>query len=809
VAFVAHAPGDDDADAWRQLLFAASGLRHHLGTEGPTAYGTPLVVAIVDPNGERVLRRLVEDLAYRYAVFSRVDVNLVREEDLTDTDALDTALAPLLPYCRSMIGTTISRQDVRRFWQALRDNIHTAAAELDPIFGEHRERAADDLSDALIGSSDVAAERPSPRRIEWLRVKNFRSFDDARLDLAQATIVHGTNGSGKSSILEALELLWAHNSQRRPAGVPADQYAKHLPRGGSGAFAVRGRFADADEDLTVDSVSQSPQAEMARSVLTQEAITALVNAAPAERYASLLAVTGLEVPELDPRTKRLLDESKAQADAALHAAGLPSLPRANVRGLDHVRGALAGGFARKLPGTDDLATAERAVEKAAGGAYVAQAWSLTDGVVDAVVQADAEVDRLAADLEPRSDVVAALDGAADALRQAASPLRNAARPLRQLADALAARAPDDQSSTPAQTATPLPAALAARWASHSESVRESSARFRAEAGQLQDPKWASRLVSYADALDVAAATVPRAELERLARVASPTPTPSRLEPAALEAAFSEAGFRAALPQSSQLVALIEELQGQRQRQADALERLATELETHPARGFDGRSGLVLEAICRFEVARQLRRKGPIASASEDLLRELLTGRLYPVVRELVAAMVRFEWYFQPLRISVEGREVLLGGLATSRSDLDARMLLNSAERTVVGLAWFLALHLLQPPEQRQVLVLDDPAGAFDAVNRAGFVATLRAFVRLARPEQLVVATHDETVATMLGEELSTVEGWPSSIARVRCQRDEDDASVVLVEPVPEGAANLAAEEALLGLGGEPTLFGVR
>jgi len=60
--------------------------------------------------------------------------------------------------------------------------------------------------------------------------------------------------------------------------------------------------------------------------------------------------------------------------------------------------------------------------------------------------------------------------------------------------------------------------------------------------------------------------------------------------------------------------------------------------------------------------------------------------------------------------------------------------LTRPSRNVVGVAWFLALQLLQPADRRRVLVLDDPTAAFDAVNQAGFVATLRAFVRLIRPE---------------------------------------------------------------------------
>jgi hypothetical protein len=665
VAFVAHAAtaGQADADAWRQLLFAASGLRHHLAGSGPTAYGTPLVVAIVDSSGERVLRALVEDLATRYAVFSRVDLNLVREAHLNDDDKLVTALAPLLPCCRGMRDATISREDVHRFWQALRDNVRDAARELDAVFGDSRTVAAAELADALIGANDAADERPSPGPVEWLEVDNFRSFEASRLDFGQVTVLHGTNGSGKSSVLEALELLWAGASQRRPAGVPADEYAEHLPRAGSGGFTVRGRLAAESEDRTVTGVNDAPEAELARSVLTQESVSALVNSPPGDRYATLLAVTGLEVPELEPRTRRLLDDAKARADATLRAAGLPPLPRANVRGLEHVRDALAGGFATKLPASEDLSAAGRALTDAAQGTLPLKEWPLADSVVEAVVHADAELERLAEELTERSSVTTALDRAALALREAADERRAAAQRLRRLSDALLVTASEDRTPAQQKEQGPVPPALAARWVAHGQSVQASAARFRADATDLQDSAWSERLVAYADALDAAAAAVPQDELESIARASPPTPAQRQLEVPTAEA-FVTAGFTAPPARPDRIAPLLVELHEQLARHASALTTLAVDVEAHPSHRIDGQLDDVLSAICRFELARYLRRRGPIASASEDLLRELLSGRLYPVVRELVAAMVRFEWYFQPLQITAEGREVLLGGLAT-------------------------------------------------------------------------------------------------------------------------------------------------
>jgi hypothetical protein len=182
-----------------------------------------------------------------------------------------------------------------------------------------------------------------------------------------------------------------------------------------------------------------------------------------------------------------------------------------------------------------------------------------------------------------------------------------------------------------------------------------------------------------------------------------------------------------------------------------------------------------------------------------LIGDLLRDRLFPVVRELAAAMVRFEWYFKPLKIPDTGRRVVLSGLSTSSDDLDARMVLNAAEATSLGIAWFLALHMLQPAERRAVLVLDDPVSVFDPANLGGFVSTLRTFVRLTRPQQLIVATHDDAVAAMLADELTPCEGWPAGVSLLRCERDREDRSVVRVRFTNSEPAALERELQRLGL----------
>src|SRR5688572_21925559 len=63
-------PGYGDED-WSQLLFAGSALRHNLRADGPSAFGAPVVLAVVDDTGVRRLRGLAENLARDYMLFAR------------------------------------------------------------------------------------------------------------------------------------------------------------------------------------------------------------------------------------------------------------------------------------------------------------------------------------------------------------------------------------------------------------------------------------------------------------------------------------------------------------------------------------------------------------------------------------------------------------------------------------------------------------------------------------------------------------------------------------------------------------------
>jgi ABC-type hemin transport system ATPase subunit len=814
MAVVAELSADDSDEVWQQLLFAVSGLRHQLSSDGPTAYGTPLILAVVDEDGVRRLRGICEDLAERFAVFNRVDLNLVRLSALNDPDALDLALAPLLPRCRDLLGQEISRVDVEEFWKRLHHRVAETAMALDDVFGEHRQAAASTMADALIGDTARKPERPAPHPIGTLRLESFRSFAAAEVEFAPVTVLHGPNGGGKSSVVEALELMWAGRSQRLPSpGEETDKqfrkteaaYERALVRDGATGFTVTG------EGVTVSAITAEETAELRRSVLTQETVSRLVEDAPLARYRALLSTTGLELPDLDGRTRRILADAKAEADAALAAAGLPPLARANAAGLKHLRDNLTGGVGRGLPDAGELNALEATVADACHGGFERRRWN-DEAAYLALARADGAIAGVLDGAPDASELDEALTAAAELVRGMARERVAAAARLRSLLDAVAqashaTRPPSAPEDGERQAEPTLPTRLAVRWMAHVRSLREAAEEYRGFGRDVPGP-WADRLAAYAEALEAAADAAPVRELEREARAAQAriAEAPAAAAPQ-LEPLYRAAGFSGPVALDGQAGAAVGELHGAISRHADALLALGDTLERHPARRFAEHAPRVLRAVCRFELARALRGSGPVLRAADDLVGSLLQTRLAPVLQELVAAIVRFEWYFKPLQVLSVDRQIVLGGLATEQNDLDARLVLNAAERTVVGVAWFLALHLLQPPERRRVLVLDDPTGAFDAINQAGLLATLRAFVRLARPEQVVITTHDDALGAVLAEEFAPVDGWPSRVARLRVQRNEDDASV----PSPEWSLDeqrWTAEEAdALGLeGGGARLF---
>lgn len=799
LALIAEGRSPLNIEAWQQLLFAGSGIRHQLAGDHASAFGTPIVIAIVDADAAGELRALAERLSKDFALFNRVDLNLILEDQLNVGEHLDDALAPLLPRCRRLLGAEISKAEVQEFWQLLRSKVEDAATKLDPRFGDQRPRIGRDCAESLIGDSAEADELPSPTPITQISIRHLRSIEEVDLDMAAVNVVHGPNGSGKTTLVEAMELAWAGRSQRVPATVPIDEYSRHLPRGGSGEFSVE------IDGKPAPGPSEVQRAQLNRCVLTHEAIAELVSENPQDRFTALLEVTGLEIPDLKSRTDALLRESKAAADRALSSAGMANLPRANSVGLKHLDDELRSELVRDYSMLPDLREIEDALATVAKS-FQPREWTAERRVLKQLEEADRAIARASSRDLQQGELERVLDEAGETISELLAERSRVAAACRALLEALreqvraarAAEQPEDRPPKKEEVDAPLSAALAARWLSHSSSLQREATRFRDDASGLESSNWQKELRVYADALTEAAELAPKRELEKLSER---SPRPRALPTAGVNAdVLRAAGFgEGDVVVAEEVGPVLRELSDALDKHVAVLRQIGQRLEAHPARKFGQHADSLMAALCRFEVARTLRREGPILQASEQMVCGLLEERLAPVVRELMASIVRFEWYFKPLRLSTGERRVVLGGLATDREDLDARLLLNSAERTVLGLSWFCALHMLQPPERRRVFVMDDPTAGFDNANTAGFVSTLRAFTRLLRPEQLLIATHDDQVAAILGEELATVDGWPESLVRIRFSRNAKDCSVADEEWAQDQERQVDRESELLGL----------
>jgi energy-coupling factor transporter ATP-binding protein EcfA2 len=761
-------------------------------------------VALVDEQAAVKLRVLAETLAEVYAVFSRVDLNLVLETDVGVPDRLDDALAPLLPRCRRILGSEISQEEVRRFWALLKAEVEKAADKLDPVFGVHRAAVGRSSANKLAEASQGVPELPAPTPIRRIAVEHFRSIELLKIDLGDVNVVHGPNGSGKTSLVEAMELAWAGTSGRRPTDVGLAEYAAHLPRGGKGGFSI------VVDGKPVEAPVDEARAALGRCVLTHEAMAGLASDSPKARFGALLEVTGLEIPDVKARTEVLLRESKQDADQVLSSAGFANLKATNVVALNHLRNELESDFAKRVTALPEVVALEEALGSVSRGAFVMRRWGAEARALRALEVADEVVSR-AADLRAGSaEVVPVFDEAISTVGELLAERAQAASASRALLEQLREQLRAERGSGDAEAdlassdigarKTPIGVEVAARWLGHSESLTLASDQFRADATGVKDEKWADRLRDYAAAVERAARLAPIDELRELSRPAPP-PIPLRqvkADPGVQRAA----GFSADPIEAATVGPVLRELADALDAHVMELKNITQRLERHPSREFSQHADALMQVLCQFELARTIRREGPILQASETLVSELLDERLAPVVRELVAAIVRFDWYFKPLKMSSGSRKIVLGGLATDREDLDARLLLNSAERTVLGLAWFLALHMLQPKEERQVLVLDDPTAVFDPSNTAGFVSTLRAFTRLLKPKQVVIATHDDQVAAMLAEELADVDGWPQSVARIRFRRNAKDCSEATQEWTASSDRRVDQESEQLGLVGE-------
>ena len=332
-------------------------------------------------------------------------------------------------------------------------------------------------------------------------------------------------------------------------------------------------------------------------------------------------------------------------------------------------------------------------------------------------------------------------------------------------------------------------------------------------GQIASSRWATQLGSFLEAATRALDATPFHELEEAARsdrehAASPVPPRVRkVSQAPVDPALAkDAGFpqseALSLPQA--LIGPLEDFARSLREYAGGVSAYSRSLSSAPLMKLRESEDELIDALARFEVSRVLRQ--PLAHAQEAMLDRLIAGPMAPLLQELVAALTRFEWYFHDVRMDVSDGQIRLSGLATEEADIDIRLLLNAGERTIVMIAWFLALYILQPAPLRNVLVLDDPFSTLDENNRAALIATLRMLVRLTRPDQVVISTHERVVAEALTREFGAIEEWPDTVCRIECSRSADGVSIARCERIGAPIPDYDSEVARLGLaGGSPAL----
>ncbi len=778
---------DTDPDlGWRELLFAVAGLRHHLRGSGSPALGSPVLLALVDGKGKAKLRELVEDIAQRYALFSRADINIVLHEDTGSPESLDGALTSLLPCLRQTLkeGRTVAAQDVEEFWEELSQEIDRSAAGLAKAFNpevadESKERIWRVLREA---PDEVRELDDSVPPIPRLALANFRSFRKDEVKIPAVAIVHGANGSGKTSICEALEILWAGRSQRIPEGVSAKTYEKHLRRHGQG-FHLEGSVEGRSDPLTAEEITDLPRASLGRTVLPQEAVGKMAGSSPQERFRAFLLASGMQLPDFEERVTAIRKQVHEEANGVLAQAGLGRIRAVNAPGLETLEAALEADFAADLPADLELAGAVKALSRVSNGAFANQSPLQMDASqLHALVEAaESALRRVQRELEGAPDPAPAVEAAVRALNKEAENLTRRGVALQQLLDQLriANAGEPDRDAVPPPT-PPVPPRAAARWLANVRGIEQSVSELDALKSEILDQLWQGRLQRYLEALRGAVDISSAKELEAIAEVEQGVlrPRARTVEPVP-EQLLRDAGFVRTPDCSPATIAAIGELQGRLVDFGSELGRLAGRLKNHPGPAFSARAPRILRALCDFELVRDIAQPtGAVTRARETLVSRLLDDRLTPLVRELVAAFVRFEWYFDaPLGVTVQKRKLMMHGLSTPDPDLDIRMLLNEAERTVIGIAWFLALHALQPKEQRAVLILDDPASGFDEVNKAAFVATLRSMLHMLRPKQFLITTHDDVLLGLLEEEFGEVGGWPAEVGVLRCKRQSDGSSI--------------------------------
>ncbi len=124
--------------------------------------------------------------------------------------------------------------------------------------------------------------------IDAIEFENFKVLRECRLPLGPCTVLVGANGSGKSTVLEGLEVM----AGRRPLAL--DEHASMASRAGSGNVAIRGVWGGVNRGVvTVDRSTQQGEHRRGR---TDDA--GAIESADWPDYLRRIRVYSLEPPQI-------------------------------------------------------------------------------------------------------------------------------------------------------------------------------------------------------------------------------------------------------------------------------------------------------------------------------------------------------------------------------------------------------------------------------------------------------------------------------------------------------------------------------
>ncbi len=544
------------------------------------------------------------------------------------------------------------------------------------------------------------------------------------------TLITGRNGSGKSSIAEAAELVltgqnrrWADRSavwregwrnlhQTDRAAIAVDMTEDGQP--GSTAVAMEWP-AGADLD---DAGARKPLAakgwkkplELYRPFLSYSELGGLVSGHPSKMHDALQAILGLDLL-ID--TERILTDSRKSAAAASKAAGqqLPALLEKLARHPDERARAAEKALGGQDPDVDALAALATGAGTAEGEGLAGQLQNVVGITVPDREEVAAAMERLEA---ARAAMVArAGTGAADARRRA-SLLAEALELRREHAD------------------EPCPVC----------------------GGRVLDSKWAAEAQASVEQLDSQAAEADAAYAEEaaamtaLGQILPPKPDVlsadlgPEVDPSAASAAWDQwslPSVTTAVYESliTPLAELQEQAAGVLRRRAQAWQPVATELAAWVTKWRESQEAEALladlkQAIDWFrKVGRQVRndRLAPFSQTSAEvweMLRQESSVELGPIKLAGSGSQRKVA-----LDVTIDG----VKGAAVS--------VMSQGELHALGLALFLP-RATATGSPFGFLVIDDPVQSMDPAKVDGLA---RVFSHIAQARQVVIFTHDDRLPT--------------------------------------------------------------